>query len=65
MLAEEEEIVLQFTAEITLISKDGVSNDTYDKVTNAFGENVLAKLIPQIIINSWNSIAVSTRQVFG
>jgi AhpD family alkylhydroperoxidase len=66
LFTEEERIVLQLTEEVTLISKDGVSNDTYDKVIKAYGENGLAQLIMQvIIINSWNRIAVSTRQIFG
>lgn len=66
LFTKEERIVLQLTEEITLISKDGVSDYTYDKVINAYGENGLAQLIMQIIIiNSWNRIAVSTRQVFG
>lgn len=66
LFTEEERIVLQLTEEVTLISKDGVSDATYDKVINAYGKNGLAQLIMQIIIiNSWNRIAVSTKQVFG
>jgi len=66
LFTEEERVVLQLTEEVTLISKDGVSDDTYNKVINVYGENGLAQLIMQvIIINSWNRIAVSTRQVFG
>jgi AhpD family alkylhydroperoxidase len=66
LFTEEERIVLQLTEEVTLISKDGVSDETYDKVINAYGENGAAQLIMQIIIiNSWNRIAVSTRQKFG
>ncbi|HCN84696.1 MAG TPA: hypothetical protein DIT07_13925 [Sphingobacteriaceae bacterium] len=66
LFTEEERIVLQLTEEVTLISKDGVSNETYDKVIKTYGENGLAQLIMQIIIiNSWNRIAVSTKQVFG
>ena len=66
LFTEEERVVLQLTEEVTLISKDGVSDDTYDKVINAYGKNGLAQLIMQIIIiNSWNRIAVSTKQVFG
>ncbi len=58
-------MVLQLTEEVTLISADGVSDETYDNVVKAFGENVMAQLIMQvIIINSWNRIAVSTKQVF-
>ena len=66
LFTEDERIVLQLTEEVTLISRDGVSNDTYDKVIKAYGENGLAQLIMQIIIiNSWNRMAVSTRQIFG
>jgi len=66
LFTEEERIVLRLTEEVTLISKDGVSDDTYDKAVKAYGENGAAQLIMQvIIINSWNRIAVSTRQKFG
>ncbi|MCO5948583.1 carboxymuconolactone decarboxylase family protein [Mucilaginibacter flavidus] len=66
LFTEDEREVLQLTEEITLISKDGVSNETYDKVIKAYGENGLAQIIMQvIIINSWNRIAVSTKQIFG
>lgn len=53
------------TEEVTLISEDGVSDKTYYKVLKFYGENGLAQIIMQvIIINSWNRIAVSTRQIF-
>ena len=66
LFTEEERYVLQLTEEVTLISKDGVSDETYNKVLGFYGENVLAQIIMQIIIiNSWNRIAVSTHQVFG
>ena len=65
LFSEKERMVLQLTEEVTLISADGVSDETYDNVVKAFGENVLAQLIMQvIIINSWNRIAVSTKLVF-
>jgi len=55
LFTEEERIVLQLTEEVTLISKDGVSDDTYDKAIKTYGENGLAQIIMQIIIiNSWN-----------
>jgi len=61
-----ERAVLQLTEEVTFISKDAVSDETYDRVLKIHGENELAQIIMQIIIiNSWNRIAVSTRQVFG
>ena len=65
LFTEEERAVLQLTEEVTLILEDGVSDETYDKVLKFYGENALAQIIMQvIIINSWNRIAVSTRQIF-
>jgi AhpD family alkylhydroperoxidase len=65
LFTEEERAVLQLTEEVTLISRDGVSDETYNGVLKLFGENVLAQIIMQIIvINAWNRIAVSTRQIF-
>ena len=66
LFTEEERAVLQLTEEVTLIAEDGVSDETYNNVLKIFGENVLAQIIMQVItINSWNRIAVATRQVFG
>ena len=60
-----ERAALQITDEITLISKDGVSDETYNKVLEMHGEEGLAQIIMQIIIiNSWNRIAVATHQIF-
>ena len=65
LFTEEERAVLQLTEEVTLISEDGVSDKTYYKVLKFYGENGLAQIIMQvIIIDSWNRIAVSTRQIF-
>ena len=65
LFTEEEKAVLQLTEEVTLISKDGVSDETYNNVLKFFGENVLAQIIMQVvIINSWNRIAVATQQIF-
>ena len=65
LFTEQERSVLQLTEEVTLISKDGVSDDTYNKVVEFFGEHVLAQIIMQIVvINSWNRLAVSTQQIF-
>ena len=64
LFTAEERAVLQLTEEVTLISKDAVSDETYDSVLKIHGENGLAQIIMQvIIINSWNRIAVSTRQI--
>lgn len=66
LFTEEERAVLQLTEEVTLISEDGVADDTYDKIVQFFGEHGVAQLIMQIVvINSWNRITVSTKQIFG
>jgi AhpD family alkylhydroperoxidase len=65
LFSEEERAALQITEEVTLISDKGISDETYTNALNFFGENGLAQIIMQvIIINSWNRIAVSTRQIF-
>lgn len=65
LFTEAERAVLQLTEEVTLISEDGISDETYNTVFDMFGDNVLAQIIMQIlIINSWNRIAVSGKQVF-
>lgn len=65
LFTEEERAVLQLTEEVTFISIDGVADDTYNKVVQFYGEKGIAQIIMQIIIiNSWNRIAVSTKQIF-
>jgi len=65
LFSEEERAALQITEEVTLISDEGVRDETYTNALKFFGENGLAQIIMQvIIINSWNRIAVSTRQIF-
>jgi AhpD family alkylhydroperoxidase len=65
LFTEKEQAALQLTEEVTLISANGVTDETYQKAIALFGEQVVAQLIMQVvIINSWNRIAVSTRQVF-
>lgn len=65
LFSEEERAVLQLTDEVTLISKDGLREDTYQKVLTFYGENVLSQIIMQVvIINSWNRIAIASQQIF-
>ncbi|RQP15913.1 MAG: carboxymuconolactone decarboxylase family protein [Parapedobacter sp.] len=60
--AEEERITLAMTEEITHISKNGLSDETYQKAITVFGENKVAEIIMTVVtINAWNRIAVSTR----
>lgn len=57
-----ERTVLALTEEVTLISRQGVSDDTYNKAIAIFGEEVTAQLLMAIVtINAWNRIGVSTR----
>ncbi|HJY23316.1 MAG TPA: carboxymuconolactone decarboxylase family protein, partial [Hanamia sp.] len=66
LFSEEEKAVLKLTEEVTEMTKDGVTDETYDSVLKFYGENGLAQIIMQvIIINSWNRIAVSTHEIFG
>lgn len=65
LFTEEERAVLQLTEEVTLISNNGVTNETYENVIKYFGEKITAQLIMLIVvINSWNRIAVSTKSVY-
>ena len=65
LFTDEERAVLQLTDEVTLIGKNGVTDQTYDDVMKYYKENEVAQIIMQIIIiNCWNRIAVSTNQIF-
>jgi|SRR6185437_339082 len=65
LFTEEEKCALQLTEEITLISDNGVKEETYSAALSLFGEKKLAQLIMQIVvINSWNRIAISTKMIF-
>jgi AhpD family alkylhydroperoxidase len=65
LFSEAERAVLQLTEEVTLIAKDGVKDETYEKVLSFYDKNDLAQIIMQVIvINSWNRIAVSTKMIY-
>jgi AhpD family alkylhydroperoxidase len=65
LFSEGERAVLQLTQEVTLLSKEGVTDETYDRVVSIFGEKVTAQLIMQIVvINAWNRITVPTRSIY-
>lgn len=58
--SEEDQLLLMLTEEVTLIANGGLSDETYNKVVDAFGEETTAKLIIAVInINAWNRIGVS------
>lgn len=58
---EEEQCVLEMTEEITLISRQGLSDATYKKAMQYFSETEIAEIIMvAVTINAWNRIAVSS-----
>ncbi len=65
LFSDEERAVLQLTEEITNISNNGVSDNTYDNVLTHFSEKVISQIIMLIVvINSWNRIAISTKMIY-
>jgi AhpD family alkylhydroperoxidase len=61
LYTEEERIILAMTEEITLISKAGLSYETYQKAKSIFLDNEIAQIIMAIItINAWNRLAIAT-----
>lgn len=60
--SEEEQILLRLTEEISLIGAQGISDATYDKALELFGEARLAYLIMAAVsINGWNRIGVGLK----
>lgn len=65
LFSEKEKAILYITEEVTEISKNGLTDETYNKAINTFGEQLTAKIIMLIVtINAWNRIAVSTKKVY-
>lgn len=64
LFTEEEKTILAITEEVTLISQNGLSNETYQQAEKIFEENYIAKIIMAVVtINAWNRIAISTKKV--
>lgn len=62
LFTDEEKVILALTQEITLIQKNGVTDNTYQRAKGIFDETYLAQLIMAIVaINAWNRIAISTQ----
>jgi len=58
---DKEQAILALTEEVTMISKGGVSNETYNKATELLGAKYVGQVIMAIItINAWNRIAISS-----
>ena len=66
IFTDEEKVVLAITDEITLIHKQGLSDETYKKAEQVFDKNYIAQIIMAIAtINAWNRIAISTNMGLG
>ncbi|HLQ99868.1 MAG TPA: carboxymuconolactone decarboxylase family protein [Sphingobacterium sp.] len=66
LFSEEERSILAMTEEVTLIHQQGLSNETYAKALDLFGEKRVAQLIMAMVtINSWNRIAIATNLPLG
>ena len=62
IFSEEERLLFQMTEEITLIHQHGLSEETYAKAIEIFGEERTAQIIMSIVtINAWNRIGVATQ----
>ncbi|MCS3868545.1 AhpD family alkylhydroperoxidase [Chryseobacterium ginsenosidimutans] len=54
LFTEEEQVILEMTEEITLISQKGLTDETYYKAKQVFDELTIAQIIMAIItINAW------------
>lgn len=63
LFSAEEQLILQLTEEITFISAQGVTDETYNKGQELFGDIYFAQLLMcAITINAWNRIAVATHK---
>ncbi|WP_336838208.1 carboxymuconolactone decarboxylase family protein [Sphingobacterium siyangense] len=63
LFTEEEKTILAMTEEVTLISQNGLSEQTYRLTKQFFDENQIAQIIMAVVtINAWNRIVISTRK---
>ena len=61
IFSEHERTLFQMTEEITLIHRHGLSDETYSKAIELFGEETTSQIIMVIVtINAWNRIGVAT-----
>jgi len=61
LFSREERVILAMTEEITLISQNGLSEETYEQAAQLFNEEYIGLIIMAIItINAWNRVAIST-----
>ena len=65
VFTEEEKVILQITEEVTLINKNGLTEETYQKALDTFDDHYVAQIIMAVAtINVWNRLAISTLKPF-
>jgi len=64
--SDRERAALEWTETVTLVSRDQVPDDVYERVRKQFNETELAVLTLAVVaINGWNRIAIAFRAVPG
>jgi AhpD family alkylhydroperoxidase len=64
--SERERAALEWSEELTLISKNDVPDELYERMRQHFSEQEMVKLTLAVVaINGWNRIAISFRSVPG
>ena len=59
---EEKKLLFKITEEVTLIHLHGLSDETWFKAIEVFGEALTGQIIMTVIaINAWNSISVAAQ----
>jgi len=63
---EQEKVALKMTEEITRITQNGLSEETYQRALKVYSEKQIAEIIMAVVtINAWNRIAISTHLQIG
>lgn len=63
LFTKEEKAILAITEEVTLISQNGLSDETYRQAEQLFDGNQIAQIIMAVVtINAWNRIVISTKR---
>lgn len=63
LFTEEEKTILAITEEITLISRNGLNDNTYRQAEKLFDAHLIAQIIMAVVtINAWNRIVISTKK---
>jgi AhpD family alkylhydroperoxidase len=63
---DRERAALEWTEAVTLVSRDQVPDDVYERTRGQFSEGELASLTMAVVaINGWNRIAIAFRAVPG